>query len=178
MKKIYVDPKQQVTMTCDRCQHTYTAKAPIYIRRHMPIKVKCRCGAIADTLFEFRQAYRKTTSLQGFLQVPDTSVAEQAARIRNLSQNGLQLTTHRWRHIDQHDIVAITFVLDNPQRSQIDKRAIVKYINKQVIGAQFCPEDQLSYQKEIGFYLLGQGVPRETGADCVASSAPVMYGYV
>jgi hypothetical protein len=178
MKKIYVNPKQQITLTCDHCQHTYTAKVPLHIRSHTPIKVKCRCGSIADVLFEFRQAYRKTTSLQGLLRLPATDVTEQAAQIRNLSRDGLQLTIRRWRHIDRHDIIAITFVLDNPQRSHIDKRAMVKYIDKQVVGAQFCPEDQLSYQKEIGFYLMGQGVPRETGVDRVAPSAPVSRGYV
>ncbi|ETW99185.1 MAG: hypothetical protein ETSY1_15920 [Candidatus Entotheonella factor] len=47
-----------------------------------------------------------------------------------------------------------------------------------MIGAEFSPEDQLSYQKEIGFYLMKQRVPRETGAHRVAPSAPVVYGYV
>jgi hypothetical protein len=55
---------------------------------------------------------------------------------------------------------------------------MIKYIDKQVIGAQFCPEDQWSYQKEIGFYLMGQCVPRETDANRVAPAASVAYGYV
>ncbi len=173
-----MNPKQQISITCDHCGSTHTARVPIHIRGNTPAKVNCPCGAAVDVTFEFRRAYRKSTFLQGLLQRHATDVVGQAAQIRNLSQSGIKLTTRWWRNIHKNDVLALSFILDNPQRSKIDKRVIVKYIDNQVIGAQFCPEDELSYQKEIGFYLMGQRVPRETGDDRVAPLSPVVYGYV
>ncbi len=137
-------------------------KVPLHIEGNEPIKIKCQCGAIIRATFEFRRTYRKPTFLQGLLQRHVTDVVGQAAQIRDISQGGIKLTTRWWRNIHQNDILSLTFVLDDPQRSKIQKRVIVKYMDKQVIGAEFCPEYELSYQKELGFYLMGQRVPRET----------------
>ncbi|ETX08314.1 hypothetical protein [Candidatus Entotheonella palauensis] len=178
MKKLYVNAKQQVTITCVHCGGSYTTTVPLHIRGNTPATAKCPCGEAMQVVFEFRQAYRKRTFLQGLLQRHVTDVVGQAAQIRNLSQSGLQLTTRWWRNLHTNDVLSITFILDNPQRSKIDKRIIVKYIDQKVIGATFCPEDQLSYQKEIGFYLMGQQVPRETVAHQTHSAEPVVYGYV
>ncbi len=178
MKTLYVNSQQEVTISCDACGGAHTTKVPLHIRGNQRTKAKCLCGRILEVAFEFRRAYRKDTFLQGLLQRHVTDVVGQAAQIRNLSQNGVQLTTRRWRHLHKHDVLMLSFVLDNPQRSKIDKRVMVKYIDKQVIGVAFCADDQLSYQKEIGFYLMGPHVPRETQANREAPSASIVYGYV
>ncbi|PON18249.1 hypothetical protein C2W62_08915 [Candidatus Entotheonella serta] len=154
MKTLYVNSEQEVTISCPACGGAHTTKVPLHIRGNQPTTAKCLCGRAIDVTFEFRRTYRKNTSLQGLLQRHVTDVVGQAAQIRNLSQNGVQLTTRRWRNFHKHDILTLTFILDNPQRSQIDKRVEVKYVEQQLIGVAFCPEDQLSYQKEIGFYLM------------------------
>jgi hypothetical protein len=178
MKTLYVNAKQEVTISCDHCGRTHNTKVPLHIRGNTPVQAKCLCGQTTDVTFEFRQTYRKNIFLQGLLRRHATDVVGQTAQLRNLSKSGIKFTTSWWRNICPHDILSITFILDNPQRSKIDKRVMIKYIDKQVIGAQFCPEDQWSYQKEIGFYLMGQCVPRETDANRVAPAASVAYGYV
>lgn len=77
------------------------------------------------------------------------------AQVRNISQHGIKFTTRGWRDIHPDDVLTLVFTLDNGQRSEIDKQIIVKYVDKQTIGAQFSPEDQHSHQTEIGFYLMG-----------------------
>ncbi len=178
MKTFYVNSEQKVTIVCEHCGGVHTTKVPLHIRGNTKAKAQCLCGKTVDMTLEFRNTHRKSTFLQGLLQRHVTDVVGQAAQIRDISANGIRLTTRWWRNIHKHDVLSLTFVLDNPQRSKIDKRIMVKHIDKQVIGAQFCPEDQLSYQKEIGFYLMGQGVPRETDAGRVDLSASVVYGYV
>ncbi len=165
MKKLYVNPNQQVTITCDQCGNAHTTKVPLRIRGNEPTKVRCLCGAAIRATFEFRQMYRKPTFLQGLLQRHATDVVGQAAQIRDLSQGGIKLTTRWWRSVHKNDVLALTFILDDPQRSKIQKRVIVKHMDQQVIRAQFCPEDELSYQKELGFYLMGQRASRETRID-------------
>jgi hypothetical protein len=155
MKKAYVTPKQQVSITCDECGGTYTNKVPTHIRGNMLVKARCRCGHDIDMIFEFRQAYRKPTNLRGLLQKHVTGTKGQAIQVQNLSQGGIKIVTREQREIHHDDICMLTFTLNNPQRSQIDKQIRVKYIDGQMIGAQFCPEDKFSYQKEIGFYLMG-----------------------
>ena len=155
MKKIYVTPKQQVSITCDDCGGTCTNKLPMHIRGNVPVKAKCRCGHDIDMIFEFRQAYRKSTNLRGLLQKSVSDSERQLVQVQNLSQGGIKITTRERHNFHHDDVCMLTFTLDNPPRSQIDKHIQVKYIHGQMIGAQFCPEDQLSYQKEIGFYLMG-----------------------
>ncbi len=162
MKKLYVNSKQHVTVPCDHCGNAPTMKVPLRIRGNQPTKVRCQCGAAIRATFEFRQTQRKSTFFQGLLQRHVTDVVGQAAQIRDLSQGGLMLTTRWWRNLHKHDVLSITFVLDDPQRSKIHKRIIIKHIDGQILRTQFCPEDELSYQKELGFYLMGQRVSRET----------------
>jgi hypothetical protein len=154
MKTLYVNPGQRVSITCDHCGGTHAAKVPLHIRGNTPVKARCRCGNAVDVIFEFRQAYRKPTCLRGLWQKHVTDVVGRAAQIRNLSQSGLKFSTRWWRDIHDDDVLILTFTLDNVQRSTIHKQILVKYIDNQMIGAQFCLEDQFSYQKEIGFYLM------------------------
>ena len=154
MKKVYVNAKQYVAITCDECGKTYTNKAPLNIRGNTLVKARCRCGNDLEIVFEFRQAYRKPTNLHGKVQKPVSDTARQAAQVQNISQSGIRLAAAKWHNIHQNDVVNVAFTLDDPQRSQVDKKAVVKYVDQQAIGAQFCPEDQQSYQKEIGYYLM------------------------
>ena len=154
MKKIYVNNQRCVAITCDACGKTYTNKAPLNIRGNTLVKARCQCGNDIEFVFEFRQAYRKPTSLYGQLQTSDHSSIRQPAQIQNISRTGVRFATSKLRNIRQNDVLNVAFTLDDPQRSQVDKQIIVKYINQQAIGGQFSPEDQLSYQKEIGYYLM------------------------
>jgi hypothetical protein len=154
MKKVYVNSKQQVSITCEACGKTYTRKVPLHIRGNTLVKARCQCGNDLEVAFEFRQAYRKSTNLPGKLQKPGNKASQQAAEVKNLSQSGIRFATCQWHNIHQNDILKVNFILDNSQSSQVNKQVIVKYVNQQGIGAEFCPEDQLSYQKEIGFYLI------------------------
>jgi hypothetical protein len=155
MKKIYVTPTRQVSIICDECGGTYTNKVPTHICGNVLVKARCRCGHDTDLIFEFRQAYRKSTSLRGRLQKHATGTKGQAVQVQNLSRDGIKFATSEWHNIHQADLYTLTFTLDNNQRSTIDKKIQIKYIDGKMIGAQFCPEDQLTYQKEIGFYLMG-----------------------
>ncbi|WP_143300961.1 hypothetical protein [Candidatus Entotheonella palauensis] len=127
MKTLYVNPKQQVTLICDHCGGSHTMAVPLHLRGNTPTKAQCVCGQSTHVVLEFRRAYRKNTFLQGLLQRHVTDVVGQAAQIRNLSQSGLQLTTRWWRNLHINDVLALTFILDNPQRSKIDKQIRVKY---------------------------------------------------
>ena len=155
MKKVYVNSKQYVVITCDHCGKTYTNKAPLHIRGNTLVKARCQCGADLEIVFEFRQAYRKPTSLRGQVTKPVADAARQVAEVQNISQNGIRFAAGRLHNIHQNDVLNVAFTLDDAQHSQVDKKVIVKYVDRQSVGAQFCPEDQLSYQKEIGFYLMG-----------------------
>ena len=139
MKKVYVNPKQRVSITCDHCGSTYTDKVPMHIRGNTLVKARCRCGHDMDVVFEFRQAYRKPTSLYGQLQKPAIKTGRQAAQVQDLSRGGLRFSTREWHSIHHGDVFMLAFTLDDPKRSQIDKQIIVKYVQQQTIGAQFAP---------------------------------------
>ncbi len=132
MKTLHVSLDQNVTIPCERCGRTRTTQVPFHIRGCTPVRVTCPCGEAIEARFEFRQTYRKDTFLQGLLQRHVTDVVGQAVQVRNLSQGGVMLTTRWWRNIHKHDVLNLTFILDNPQRSKINKRIFVQHINKQL----------------------------------------------
>ena len=154
MKKIYVTPKQQVSLTCDECSAVYTSAAPPRVRGNMVVRARCRCGHDIEAVFEYRQAYRKQVSLYGQFRNTEGIASTQMAQVQNLSQSGLQFTTYGWRTVHQGDVITVSFTLDDAQRSRVNKQVEIRHVSEQSVGGQFCNTDQFAYQKEIGFYLM------------------------
>jgi hypothetical protein len=49
------------------------------------------------------------------------------------------------------DLLKVSFQLDNPARSQIQKKVVIRNISPPLIGAEFAPTETLD--KALGFYL-------------------------
>jgi len=49
------------------------------------------------------------------------------------------------------DLLKVSFHLDNPQRSLVQKRVVVKNISLPYVGAEFAPTETID--KTLGFYL-------------------------
>jgi len=154
MKKIFVTPKQQVSLTCDECGAAYTSAAPPRVRGNMVVRARCRCGNDIEALFEYRQAYRKQVSLYGQFRNTEGIASAQTAQVQNLSQSGIRFTTYGWRTVQQGDVVTLSFTLDDAVHTRIDKQVEVRHVSEQSVGGRFCDTDQFAYQKEIGFYLM------------------------
>ncbi len=154
MQTIYLNQHNQGTIVCNSCGRSKTQVFPTATAINKPLKVKCRCGTIFHALREFRKAYRKPAYLQGTYRHDRMATAERVIEIADISQGGLRLHASAYHHLEINDTLNLTFVLDNTTRAKINKEVQVKYINNQVIGTQFSPDDTWSHRKELGFYLM------------------------
>ena len=154
MQTVYLNQNYEGTIICKSCGRWKTQIFPPADVINKPLKVKCRCGAIFDIVREMRKSYRKSAYLQATYRQEGVSEAERVIEIADISQGGVQLRAGVCHHFKVDDKLNLTFILDDKTRAKIHKEVQVKHIHDRVVGTQFSPDDEWSYRKELGFYLM------------------------
>ncbi|PKN40750.1 MAG: hypothetical protein CVU60_14625 [Deltaproteobacteria bacterium HGW-Deltaproteobacteria-18] len=154
MLKVYADKQGKAVFNCPHCGFVTNFDASAYRNRDSRIKIKCRCGESMVMLVEFREYYRRAVSLIGTCSVHRTG-KDMAMKVRDLSLSGLSFSLESSQE-DQEalqvgDVITVRFRLDAPPESFIQRKASVRNIRGDAIGARFSRSE---YDKELGFYLL------------------------
>ncbi len=157
MSKIaYIAKDNTVVIRCDRCQRTKVLDLAPYgdIRQPLQIKIKCACGHNFSSLIEKRRVYRKAVKLKGsFVHYVDGQPKGKGAMtVVDLSSNGLKLKLASGETMSVGDMLKVEFHLDDPRRSLITKKLIVRNVQAQLVGTEFVPTE--TSDKSLGFYLL------------------------
>jgi hypothetical protein len=149
--RIFVNNDDEGTVTCPDCGRSKRINFAPYKSSHDLLKVKCGCGNVFKVIVELRHYYRKRTRLAGYY---TTSRADKSGSmtVEDLSFSGLGFRTRHKHTLQMGDVIDLRFVLDNNARSEIVKKAIVRRIRDQFVGAEFC--DLKAYDKELGYYLM------------------------
>jgi hypothetical protein len=130
--------------------------ASAYRNRDSRIKIRCRCGESMTMLVEFREFYRRSVSLSGRCLVHRTGKVLDMT-VRDLSMSGLSFfldlpeQDEAGNYIQVGDVITVRFRLDAPPENEIERKAEVRNIRGEAIGAKFSKSE---YDKELGFYLL------------------------
>jgi hypothetical protein len=108
---------------------------------------------------EVRKFYRKSTCLSGeYIKIsPETAkgIEKGAMTVEDLSRTGLGFRTKTHHNLHVKDRLIVRFTLDNAQRSEVSKSAIVKRISHSFVGAEFVDFDAFNETNRIlGFYLM------------------------
>jgi len=123
------------------------------------LKVKCSCGHFFFVSIEVRKFYRKSTHLSGeYIKISNDAVKgleKGAMTVEDLSRTGLGFRTKTRHHIHVKDMLLVRFTLDDAQRSDVNKSAIVKRISNDFVGAEFVDFDAFNETNRLlGFYLM------------------------
>ncbi len=155
-KSAYIVKDNTVVIRCDRCQRTKVLDLTPYadIRQPLQIKIKCACGHVFSSLIEKRRVYRKAVSLKGSFvhYVNGQPKGKGTMTVVDLSNNGLKLMLPAGETMSVGDMLKVEFHLDDPRRSLITKKLIVRNVQAQMVGTEFFPTE--SPDKSLGFYLL------------------------
>lgn len=152
IKKIYVNEKNKVTIICPQCGNVKIEDAVKYMinNENRNIDITCaKCGANFAVFVDFRRYYRKEVMLQGMAYNLDGKFCK--ITIENISRNGVGFTLEGLFPVNLDEKIDIQFTLDDKERTLIRKRATVRYIGDNVIGAEFI--ELQKFGKELGFYL-------------------------
>ncbi len=155
MEKVYITSKQMATFSCPKCQKSKTVDFSQYanLDKIVKVNVKCPCGHAFTSILEKRKKYRKETNLHGTYTriVNGEEAGGGLMRVVDLSISGMKLKIGGDHDCEAGDLIRVEFHLDDPHRSLIVKKVIIRNITKDEIGTELAPTEAVD--KALGFYL-------------------------
>ena len=159
LKKIYVNDNEKGTLICEKCGKTRVVNLSDFKNIGKLLKVKCSCGYFFFVSIEVRKFYRKSTHLNGeYIKISRNAPKELekgTMTVEDLSRTGLGFRTKTQHNLRVRDMLRVQFTLDDAQRSEVHKSAIVKRISHNFVGAEFVDFDAFNETNRLlGFYLM------------------------
>ena len=143
----------EAEITCPECQTTRKINIARFRNSKKRLKAKCGCGCVFDMSnfsIDMRKFYRKKTNLRGSFS--DVNMNKTGfMRVRNVSYTGLSFELERKADIQVGDILGVRFVLDDGQKTEINRAVVVKNVRDKLIGAEF--SDNQVFDIELSYYL-------------------------
>lgn len=149
---IHVDPQNQAAICCPACgfiKHTDMSKFK-NVHHNLNIRVRCRCGHIFRRNLNFRRYHRKPVRLAGEYKNISTGRKGEVL-IENISLGGIGFIHFLPHDLFQDAELELRFRLDDPKRKEVQKKATVKSVRKQMIGVEF--RDYQPFDNVLSFYL-------------------------
>jgi hypothetical protein len=162
IKKIYINPTEGATVTCESCGRSRKFTISVFPPEAKRAKVRCVCGVTYEVAIERRRADRKQTYLIGnYAKVGSLTVSGKMV-VENLSLYGVGFRTESKRDIKVNDTIKVDFYLDRGNESNIfriddqSRTKVVKYVTVRwtdynYLGAEF--NDPSAYATELKQFL-------------------------
>jgi len=152
VQKVYVNPDNTAVVKCPHCETTKVVHVGKFKGPRRCLKIRCTCNSSLPVTFEFRKAYRKKTNLQGFYSKIPPAQSPGKIEVKDLSMTGMRFVTASPHTLRKGDEVMVKFILDDRNRSKIEKKAVVRWVKDRAIGCRF--SESVQYDKVFGFYLM------------------------
>ena len=140
-QKIFIDTINIATFTCPDCGKSWKKDlTPVMDRINKndhPIKFKYPCGHSFSVVFDKRRHHRKPAELTGAF-IHERSQRRGIIEVKNISKSGVgfELNSKQFMHVG--DRLALKFSLDDVERSFVYEEGIVKKIDGNYVGVEFC----------------------------------------
>jgi hypothetical protein len=149
--KSFVKEDGQVTIVCPQCNSLKTVPVAQYRERQHKLKVKCSCSHVFKVNLDFRQCYRKPTSLTGTYNMFPPATGGGLAKIHNLSLSGICFEVKGIHNLRTGQKGYIDFTLDNKKTTHLHKEFIIRSVQDNIVGCEF--KKDAAFEKELGFYM-------------------------
>ncbi|MBW1892446.1 MAG: PilZ domain-containing protein [Deltaproteobacteria bacterium] len=151
-QKVFIAQNNTATFVCPECQKSKTTDVSKYknIETAVRVKCKCPCGHSYSVLLERRKHIRKNLNLTGtFINIKNSGRGNMT--VTDLSRSGLRIKLNSPQDLVPGDKLNLEFILDDKQRSVVNKEVIVRSIKNLSIGAEF---SHTEHYDKLGSYLL------------------------
>jgi hypothetical protein len=145
--------RNQAEITCPQCHKTWTLNVAKFRSSKRRIKAKCACGCLFDISefsIDLRRFYRKKTNLRGTYSNVEMNKTG-FMRVKNVSYSGISFELEKKAEIAVGDALGVRFVLDDGQKTEIQRTVRVKSVSDNLIGAEF--SDTQVFDIELCYYL-------------------------
>ena len=150
MERMYAGATNHVTVICPKCGLKKNINVFKYKDTHKRLKAKCKCGEIFRLSLEFRRFYRKIVRLTGeyFSQERDE---KGEVLIKDISMTGINFETLKPHNMAKYDTVELKFILDNPDKTELNTLVKIMWVSDLNIGGFFI--DQSRLKQDLVLYL-------------------------
>lgn len=154
--EVFIHKKESAIFSCPHCRLEKTVNVEkIKDVAHWSVSASCtRCGGNFIVSFNFRQYFRKETSLTGELAreaEPDIGIGR--VQVTDLSLTGAGLLAEE-NVVQKGEMLILRFFLDDDTRTEIEKKIRVESVRGQRIGASFA--DAKKFDSVLGKYVLSR----------------------
>jgi len=150
--RAFVCGNNTATIVCPACNKAKTVSAEPYRNKNNAIRVRCSCGEVFTLHLDFRDHYRKETSLPGTYSITTPGkIGGGVIHIHNISREGIGFTVTGLHHLETGLELILEFQLDDKKKTKLRKEAIVRLVGKNYIGCKFVAT--AAEEKALGFYL-------------------------
>lgn len=163
--KVVASPNEKgnVSIVCRQCGTVkrLNVNEISYSEGAYRMNMKCEgCGSLLDVLINLRKAFRKPTNLTGICTTVESGDIDLDAHfdkvsgivVSDISKTGIGFKMKTPLKIKQGDFLRVKFKLDTASRLPIEKKAIVRRVFGEYVGAEFTrPIDER--EKELAFYV-------------------------
>ena len=152
--KVHVRPDDTALLTCPHCSRQKIAPVCSFKGCKSRIKIKCGCKNVFTVDLEFRRYIRKKTNLLGKFTNHSQKNIRGDIIVKNLSLGGLAFATIDIDKFENGDEVEVSFKLDDQDRTTIRKEAIIRNIQKNIVGCEFEKLSQYAPNRALGYYIM------------------------
>ena len=149
--KVFASSDLISSFTCPECGKSKQMDVSKFMRHKTEVKLKykCPCKHEFSVILERRRAVRKNVQLQGHI-IRDNKKFQ--ITIKDISKNGLKIELLERIPVTLSEKLRISFSLDDPNQSKINKDVIIKNIRPpKNIGVEFTSNE---HYDNFGKYLL------------------------
>ncbi|MFZ5775796.1 MAG: PilZ domain-containing protein [Thermodesulfobacteriota bacterium] len=159
-QKVFVKDDGSATIHCRPCGQVRVITLKDLAALKPVLNVKCGCGAVFPVRFEYRKFYRKATNLAGvfckpFDGIPPSELVNPLkktnCRVENISMHGAGFVVLGRHMLQPGEQVFLGFMLDNQNKTWVEKSGIVRLVEGNCIGMEF--DEPANNDKALGFYL-------------------------
>lgn len=152
--EVFVHNKMVVSFACPQCKlEKDVAVERIKDVYHWNVNATCRrCSYKFKVSFNFRKYYRKETYIHGLLFDSIGSIDPVGdVIITDISLTGIGFEYNKF-NFDIGSMFVLRFILDDDERSRMEKKISIESIRGSKVGALF--QDESGFDKALGKYIL------------------------
>ena len=150
MEISYAGATNHVTIICPKCGLKKNINVFKFKDTHKRLKAKCKCGEVFRLSLEFRRYHRNIVQLAGeyFVQEKDE---KGEVLIKDISMTGINFETLKPHNMAKYDTVELKFILDNPDKTELNTLVKIMWVSDLNIGGFFI--DQSRLKQDLVLYL-------------------------
>ena len=114
--------------------------------------MRCSCRAVFKFFLNLEVLAAKKSLPDGYYAKPSKMNEWVKMRLNSISMNGIGFTTLNGNGLTINDRLMVKIFLGGGYKSQIEKTAVVRWVQDRDIGCSFSETDE--YDKILGFYLM------------------------